>query len=136
MTDDEKIAFLLRFGEVFNAEGFDGILTFLHPEVEFHEPPEQPGATVFRGLDEARAGFAKWSGTWVEQRSEAQGIELLADGRVLVFTREHLLGRDGLRVENDCGSVFAFRDGKILRWQVFWDPANARAAAGLPPASA
>ena len=130
-TDDDKLATLLQFGEAFNAEGFEGILRFLHPEIEFHEPPEQPGATVFRGSEEARTGFAKWSETWLEQRSEVQGGEILDDGRILVFSREHLLGRDGLRVENDCGSIFTFRDGKILRWQVFWDPANARAAAGV-----
>lgn len=129
-ADDDKLALLLRFGEAFNAGGFEAIMPFLDPEIEFHEPPEQPGAAVFRGYDDARTGFAKWAGTWLEQRSETQGLEFLPDGRALVFTREHLTGRDGLRVENDCASIFAFRDGKILRWQVFWDPANARAAAG------
>ncbi len=121
---------MTRFGEVFNAEGFSGLFGFLHPDFEFHEPPEQIGATVFRGHDEARAGFARWEETWVEQRTEAQDVEVLPDGRVLAFTRERMLGRDGLRVENDAGSIFTFRDGKIVRWQIFWDPASARAAAG------
>ncbi len=121
---------MAEFVEAFNAGGFEAIMRFAHPDFEFHEPPEQPGATVFRGHDDARAGFARWAGTWVEQRSEPQSVEVLPDGRVLGFSREHLVGRDGLRVSNDCGNVFTFHDGKILRWQVFWDPANARAAAG------
>ena len=128
---EEHLATLVRFGDAFNAGGFEAVMPFLHPDIEFHEPPEQPGATVFRGTEKARDGFAKWAETWLEQRSEPQGVELLPDGRVLVFSRERLLGRDGLRVENDCGSIFAFRDGKIVCWQVFWDPANARAAAGV-----
>ena len=131
MTDEEKLETLVRFGEAFNAGGFEAIMPFLHPEVEFHEPPEQPGAAVFHGYGAAREGFARWAETWLEQRTEVQGVEILPDGRILVFTREHLLGRDGLRLDNDCGSIFAFRDGKVQRWQVFWDPANARAAAGL-----
>ena len=128
---EENVALLYRFVEAFNAGGFEAIMPFTHPDFEFHEPPEQVGAAVFRGPAEARQGFARWAETWVEQRSEPQGAEGLPDGRVLGFTREHLVGRDGLRVENDCGNLFTFRDGKILRWQVFWDPANARAAAGL-----
>ena len=128
---EEDVALLVRFGEAFNARGFEGIMGFLHPEVEFHEPPEQPGATVFRGREAAREGFARWAATWAEQRSETRGLDVLPDGRVLAYTRERMVGRDGLRVENDSGQLFTFRDGKILRWQVFWDPDNARAAAGL-----
>ncbi len=128
---EANVALLLEFGQAFNAEGFEGVMPFLHPEIEFHEPPEQPGATVFRGEAAVREGFARWASAWVEQRTEPQDIEVLADGRVLGFTREHLVGRDGLRVQNDCGNLFTFRDGRIVRWQVFWDPANARAAAGV-----
>jgi ketosteroid isomerase-like protein len=130
VTDEENLAFLMRLGDAFNDRGWDGVIEFVHPEIEFQEPPEQPGATVFHGIDEVRAGWARWADTWTEQESEAQGIELLPDGRILVFTRERMLGRDGLRVETDSGQLFTFRDGKIVRWQVFWDLDNARAAAG------
>ena len=129
--DDETLGLLVKFGEAINAAGFEGVVPFLHPEIEFHEPPEQPGAAIFRGLDAVRAGYAKWEENWLEQRSEPQGFEVLPDGRVLVFSRERMVGRDGLRVENDAGHIFTVQDGKVLRWQSFWDLANARAAAGL-----
>ena len=119
-----------RLVAAFNAEGFSGVLPFVDPEFEFHEPPEQLGTGVFRGRENARDGFARWSEAWVEQQSEPRSVELLPDGRILAFSRERLVGRNGVRVENDCGHVFTFRNGKVLRWQVFWDPANARAAAG------
>ena len=131
-TDEENLAVLMQLGAAFDAQGFAGVMPFLHPEFEFHEPPEQPGATVFRGHDEVRKGFAKWAATWLEQRSELQSVDILPDGRVLAFTREHLVGRDGLRLEQDAGQLFTLRDGKVLRWQSFWDVANARAAAERP----
>ena len=133
MSDEEKLSLLVRVGEAFNALGFDGIFPFVDPDFEFHEPPEQIGSSVFRGEVAAREGFAGWAETWAEQKSEAQSFEILPDGRALVFTRERLLGRDGLRLENDCGSLFTFRGDRLLRWQVFWDPENARRAAAAPP---
>lgn len=128
---EQDLALLAEFGAAFQAGGFDAIFPFLHPDFQFDEPPEQPGATTFRGHEECREGFRRWSQTWAEQRTEVRALEPLPDGRFLAFTRETMIGRDGLRVETDSGSVLTLRDGKVLRWQVFWDPANARAAAGL-----
>ena len=112
---------LLRFGEAFNREGFAGLRPFLHPDFEFHEPPEQPGATVFHGRDAAMEGFSKWSETWVEQQSVPEGITELPDGRILALTREILVGRDELRTEQPAAQVMTFRDGLLLRWETHWD---------------
>ena len=132
MKDDaDNLAVLAQIAQAFNQRGFDEVLSFADEEFEFHEPPEQPGATVFRGHDEVREGFARWAETWADQKTELQRYEVLPDGRIFALTRERMLGRDGVRVENDCGHVFTFRDGKIVRWQVFWDLANARAVAGV-----
>jgi ketosteroid isomerase-like protein len=128
---DDNLDLLLRFAEAYSERDVDAIQPFVHPEFEFHEPPEQPGAGVFKGWEDAREAHARWSENWLEQRGDVVGFDALPDGRVLVFTRERMLGRDGLRVEQDGAAIFTFRDGKILRWQVFWDPANARAAAGV-----
>ena len=130
-STEANLVLLAQLGEAFNAQGFDGVMPFTDPEFEFHEPPEQVGAMVFRGREEVRQGFARWAENWREQHSDVQSFEVLPDGRVLAFSVERMVGRDGLRVENDCGHLFTFRDGKVLRWQVFWDPANARAAAGV-----
>lgn len=130
-TDEENLAVLAQFAEAYSDRRIDGVRPFVHDDFEFHEPPEQPGAGVFKGWEDAREAHARWSENWLEQRGELVGLEVLPDGRVLVFTRERMLGRDGLRVEQDGAGIFTFRDGKVLRWQAFWDPANARAAAGV-----
>ena len=128
---EESFTLLAQLAAGFEERGFEAVLPLADEAFEFHEPPEQPGATVFRGHAAAREGFTRWSETWVEQRSEIKGAQELPDGRIFALTLERMRGRDGLQVENECGHVFTFRGGKILRWQVFWDPANARRAAGL-----
>ena len=127
----EPLAVLARFLQTFNEEGFTGLEDQLTPDFEFHEPPEQPGATIFRGRAEALVGFARWAESWEEQRSEPRSADDLPNGRILAFTVEHLRGRDGLEVANDCGHLITLRGEKLRRWQCFWDPANARRAAGL-----
>ena len=129
--DEENLAVLWQFAEAYGERDIDAIRPFVHPEFEFHEPPEQPGAGVFKGWEAARAAHARWSENWLEQRGELLGFEILADGRFLVFSRERMLGRDGLRVEQEAAAIFTMKDGKVLRWQPFWDPAGARRAAGL-----
>lgn len=112
---------LARIGAAFAREGFSGFRPFLHPDFEFHEPPQQPGATVFRGRDAALEGWNAWSEAWVEQRSVTEGVAELGDGRILVLTREHLQGRDELVTEHRAAHVISFRDGLVACWEASWD---------------
>jgi ketosteroid isomerase-like protein len=128
----QTLMVLAQMVQAFTEEGWSGTFPFLDVDFEFHEPPEQPGATVFRGHDEAREGWARWSETWVEQKSEIQGFDELPDGRILVFSHERMRGRDDIEIEQDSWSLFTFKGDKILRWESYWSRSNALAAAGLP----
>jgi ketosteroid isomerase-like protein len=48
-----------------------------------------------------------------------------------VLSIERFRGRDGIEIDQPCGTIFTFRDGKIARMQSFWDRENALEAAGL-----
>ena len=122
---------LVQLNEAFNKEGWDGALPFLDMDFEFHEPPEQPGATVFHGREAARNGWARWAEAWTEQHSEPQDLRELPDGRMLTFAHQRMRGRDGIEVEQDFWSIFTFQEGKILRWEAYWEKSNALEAAGL-----
>jgi ketosteroid isomerase-like protein len=50
---------------------------------------------------------------------------------VLLITTEHFKGRDGIELETPFAAVLTLRDGKICRWQAFWDKQKALEAAGL-----
>ncbi len=122
---EDNLQTLGKLREAFDRKGWDGVFPFLHADFEFHEPPEQPGATVFHGHEEARTGWARWAEAWIEQRSEPQEVIELSDGRILVFTLQTMRGRDGLEVESESANVFTFRDGKVLRWESYWKRENA-----------
>jgi hypothetical protein len=102
-VSEENLMTAAKLAEAFNREGWNGLFPFLDPDFEFHEPPEQPGATVFRGHEAARLGWAKWFETWTQQRSEMEDLRELPDGGVLVLTLERMRGRDGIKVEHRAG---------------------------------
>ncbi|MDQ3729215.1 MAG: nuclear transport factor 2 family protein [Actinomycetota bacterium] len=127
----KNLIVLAQLAEAFNEEGWEGTLPFLHADLEFHEPPEQPGATVFHGREAARRGWARWAESWTEQHSEVQGFRELPDGRVLTFSHQRMRGRDGIEVEQDAWNLFTVQGGKVLRWESYWEESNALEAAGL-----
>ena len=127
----EKLIVLAQLDEAFNREGWNGTLPFLDADFEFHEPPEQPGATVFHGREAARAGWARWAEGWTEQRSEPKDVRELPDGRILVSTQNRMRGRDGIELEQHSWNIFTFRGDKVLRWESYWDESNALESAGL-----
>jgi ketosteroid isomerase-like protein len=121
--------------EAFNRGGFDAVPSimaeFFDPDVVFVEPPEQPGATTFRGLEAVIDGFRRsWGDMWQAQRSTTERIVDAGD-RVVVLSRERLRGRDGVEVERRGGGVFTLKDGKIIRFEAFWDQERALRAAGV-----
>ena len=127
---EENLATLAQFANALNDRGIEATREFLDPDVEFSEPPEQPGATTFYGREKVIEGFGRWSENWATQRSEFERVVDM-DDTVLVLTREMLVGRDGLEVEQPCGTIFEFRAGKIVRFASFWDQSAALEAVGL-----
>jgi ketosteroid isomerase-like protein len=67
----------------------------------------------------------------VRHQSELEEIRTVGADRVLVFSVERFVGRDGIELAAPAGAVFTFRNGKIVRWEAFWDRERALEAAGL-----
>ena len=109
----------------------DAAFENVDPEVEWEEAASLgPDASVYRGIDEARKALGSWFGMWRDYESEA--VEYIDAGdEVVVLSRERALGRSGVTVERDVGTVTTVRDGQIVRVRLFasWD--EAREAAGL-----
>ena len=63
---------------------------------------------------------------------EAERIVDLGGDRVLVISRQTARGTtSGLAFGHELGDLFTLRDGKILRYLSYWEPADALEAAGL-----
>jgi ketosteroid isomerase-like protein len=101
------------------------------PDVEWSEPPESPGAAVYRGRDGVRRSFEKWVGAWEDYRLD---VEELIDVGDHVFARcsQRVRGRtSGIDVEQRLFSVWTLLDGKVVRMRMYYDEREALEAAGL-----
>jgi ketosteroid isomerase-like protein len=127
---EENIEVVRGAVESFN-EGTFGSAAFFDAALVFEEPPEQPAPRVARGRDEAVRIFTEFEEAWAEHHSEPEEFRVIDDERVLLLTTEHFRGRDGIAIDQPCGTVFTVRNGKIVRMQAFWERANALAAAGV-----
>ena len=130
---EENVEVVGRAVDLFNELGFDGfgISDLVTDDIAFHEPPEQPAPRVAQGRDDVRKLAGEFDSAWEEHRSEPQEMRALDADRVLLVTVEHFRGRDGIEVEAPFASIFTLRDGKIARWQAFWDKQKALGVVGL-----
>jgi ketosteroid isomerase-like protein len=111
----------------------DSMARHYDPEVELHEWPTAPGARAYRGIDGVRSALDNWFEVWQWMRVEI--VELVDAGdRVLVTLDQRAKGRGSeIEVEVRSFNVYTFRDGKVIRMQLFTEREPALEAAGLTP---
>jgi ketosteroid isomerase-like protein len=102
------------------------------PEVEFITAGVEPG--TYSGPDGVRQGWFDFLSAWDDFRVEGvQFIEASRDDTYLVLC--HLSGRgkeSNLPIEAETANVIVVRNGKIVRFELFWDRDEALEAAGFP----
>jgi ketosteroid isomerase-like protein len=129
----ENVEIVRRAVQAFNELGFEGVgtLELVTDDIEFHEPPEQPAPRVARGREAVQRLGGEFDAAWEDHRSEPREIRAIDADRVLLVSVEHFTGRDGIELEAPFAAIFTLRDGRIARWQAFWDRQKALEAAGL-----
>jgi ketosteroid isomerase-like protein len=76
----------------------------------------------WRGSREIRAAVLEYLRSWEDLRNEPEQITKVGDEMVLVLERQIGRGRaSGLVMEREMASLFTLRNGKIIRWDAFWD---------------
>jgi ketosteroid isomerase-like protein len=102
------------------------------PEVEWVEAPSRADARTYRGHEGVLESWRQWLETFDEYGAELEEVRDCGD-KVLAITREEGSGRSsGATVSARNYVVLTFRDGKILRYQEFYEEAAALEAAGQP----
>jgi uncharacterized protein len=111
--------------DAWNRRDLAGALERLHPECELR-PIESIGTV--HGHDEFAAGFREWFEAF--ETFEADPQEFIADGdRVLVPVTQRARGKgSGIEVSQSFQQLFEVRDGMVVRFEEFADPAEARKA--------
>jgi ketosteroid isomerase-like protein len=114
-----------------NRGDFDAGLALMHPEAEWVEDAQVPGARTRRGLVEIRQYVESmpryWQGLHVEpERFVDRGDEVLALGRLTAHSP-----RGGPGIDRTFDQMITLRDGKIVRARWFSTRQEALEAAGL-----
>jgi ketosteroid isomerase-like protein len=101
------------------------------PDIEWVEDPRRADRRVYRGHDGVRESFERWLENFEEYGFELERMVDCGD-KVLVYAREEGRGiLSGGTISQRIYSVYAFRDGKIARYQEFYEERDALEAAGL-----
>ncbi len=128
----ENVEILRRLYERWAAGDFPA--DFFDPDVEHSrigaQTPDMEGRWL--GLDKFATVFREYLQALSDLRIEAERIIDLSGDRVLVLSRQSARGKQsGVPIEHELGDLFTLRDGKIVRYESYWNRAEALEAAGL-----
>jgi ketosteroid isomerase-like protein len=106
---------------------------FVHPEIVFirigSELPDVAGE--WHGKEGLGQATAEYLNVFEDYRFEVEKIIDLGD-RVLVLERHSARGKlSGASISQDVGTILTLRDSLIIRWEYYWERAEALEAAGI-----
>jgi len=127
----ENVELVKRSIEMFNRGDLDALFLDADPEIEWHDQPELPGATVHRGAEAAaehlRSAMRDLSGYRVNPEEFVD-----AGANVVVCGQVSAQGRaSDIPVQRPHFAAYAIRAGRICRVRIFGTRAEALEAAGL-----
>jgi ketosteroid isomerase-like protein len=117
--------------DAFLHKDYDAALELADEDVEYEFVGRFAEGNVFRGPEEVRKLWLQLDEIFGEWRSRPEELIDLGD-QVLVLARESGVGRASeLHFEQKLGHLLSFRDGRIIRFQVFGSWRRALRAVGL-----
>jgi ketosteroid isomerase-like protein len=130
----EQIDVIQRGSRAFNEADIEGILEVAHPEVELNLIggfAEVLGESTFSGHAGVRRLCMDWFATFETVRVDQE--KFIEAGELLVSLSRYNATVPGspAPVELFGGTVWGFREGKIVQWDAYYDPREALRAAGL-----
>ena len=127
----ENVEIVRRTVDAYASGDIEGALLAYDPDVEFDVSTARPEGGVFRGPRGVEEGVQAWVGRWAEYRFEVEDI-IDAGDHVLMVIREFGRGEQSrVEVNQHTFWVNTFRNGKIVRAELFSDRNRALKAAGL-----
>jgi ketosteroid isomerase-like protein len=133
---EDHLEVVRRFVDAFNRSDVESLTHLYDPDVELHEWPTAPGATVYRGIDAARSALDSWFEVWEWMRVEIVDLVDVGNDQVFVTLDQRAKGRGSeVEVEIRSYNVYTFRDEKVIRIELFTEREPALEAAGLTPTS-
>jgi ketosteroid isomerase-like protein len=120
----------------YNRRDFEALLPLYHRDVEVHSPKEWVRLgdfdPVYRGHEGLLRFYRQWADAWADNWAEPQELIDLGDRLVLLGEIGTRGEASGIVVGRRYAMLWHIRGGKVVREQVFNDPAEALEAVGLP----
>jgi ketosteroid isomerase-like protein len=129
---NENVEIVRRNIEAFNRGDLDALFERVDADAVIADPPELPDAKVYRGPEGARESLERFLALF--DRVQVDELEeILENGEVvLAGIRFSAQGKgSGVEITQRRWDVLTMRDGKVLRWAIYLDRAQALDAAGL-----
>jgi ketosteroid isomerase-like protein len=132
---EENVEILRRIYTAWEAGDFTLQADAFDPQIVFFRTGDELSglglAGKWRGLAEVGEALREWLRAWENLRIEAQEFRDLGE-RVLVLDRHIATGkRSGVPLDHEMGQVVTVREGRIVRWDAYWNRPEALEAAGL-----
>jgi ketosteroid isomerase-like protein len=117
--------------EAVNRGDVEAGIDLIDPDVSW-EPLRAGVSGVYRGHAGIRRFFADSAEIYESMRIDYTEVRDLGDGRILAIGKLHVRGRgSGIEIDVSSAGIAIYRDGLLVRWKDFGDPAAARRAAGI-----
>jgi ketosteroid isomerase-like protein len=114
---------LVRRGiEAWNARDWDASVAEIHPDIEWRTSGVLPGMDdVYHGHDGVLRFWRDWVESWDELQIDIEDIIERAGEEVLAVVRFRAKGRDGLEIDQPVAFLFTGLDGRLVRFQAYWN---------------
>jgi ketosteroid isomerase-like protein len=115
-----------------NRDGVDGFLAYCDPAVEWITPPDWPEEPVFHGHDGVTRAIALFGEQLDDFRVEIDRVVDVDQDRVVVLLYQSgRIKNSGHTLREPIGVATEFRDGKAMRFQVYFSWREALQSVGL-----
>ena len=127
----ENIDRLRRGYEAFARRDLDAALEMMDPEIEAHDAPEAPDATVHHGREAVRRDWEQMLALFEDFKLDIEEV-FDAGEELVVFLRLSGQGREsGAEVDARMAHMWTIREGRAIRLRQYLDRAEALEAVGL-----
>jgi ketosteroid isomerase-like protein len=99
---------------------------------KFRGWPEQQ---TYEGAEETQLFLDAWRGAWEDWEMAAESYHEAGDKVVAIMRQRGRARSTGIDIEMSFAMVWTLRDGLATRMEMYAEPEEALAAAGLPSAS-
>ena len=128
---DENVEIVRSFYRAWARDDFPGPAELMDPEIEYINPPGAVEPGTRRGLAAFRKAVEKVFEGWEAWEMEPEEFKAVGDQVVVVLSYKARGRKSGAQIEGRESALWTVRDGKVLRYAWFRDPAEAADAAGL-----